>query len=38
MEKKAKLCYMDTDEFIVYRKTEEIHCDISQDIETRFDT
>ena len=31
---KAKLCYMDTDNFIVYKKREDIY----KDIETRFDT
>ena len=30
---KAKLCYMDTDSFIVYIKTE----DIAKDVEERFD-
>ena len=29
---KAKLCYMDTDNFIVYVKTE----DIAKDVETKF--
>ena len=33
-DKKAKLCYMDTDSFIVYLKTDVIY----KDIETRFDT
>ena len=32
--KNVKLCYMDTDGFIVYVKTE----DIAEDVETRFDT
>ena len=31
---KAKSCYMDTDSFIVYIKTD----DIAKDVETRFDT
>ena len=35
---KAKLCYMDTDSFIAYIKTEGIHSDISKDVETNFDT
>ena len=35
---KAKLCNTETDNFIVYIKTEDIHVDISKDIETRFDT
>ena len=34
---KAKLCYIDTDSFIVYLKTD-IHNDITEDVETRFDT
>ena len=35
---KAKLCYMDTDGFIVYLKTDDIYKDIAEDVETRFDT
>ena len=35
---RAKLCYMDTDSFIVYIKTEDIYIDIAKDFETRFDT
>ena len=35
---KSKLCYMDTDSFIVYKKkTDPIYKDIAKDIETRFD-
>ena len=34
---KAKLCYMDTDSFILYRKTTDIYKDITVDVETRFD-
>ena len=38
-KKKAKLCYMDTDNFIVYIKTEDIYKDdVAEDVETRFDT
>ena len=33
--KKAKLCFMDTDSFIVYIKTDDE--DIAEDDETRFD-
>ena len=29
---------MDTDSFIVYRKTDDIYKDIPEDVETRFDT
>ena len=35
---KVKLCYMDTDSFIVYIKTDDIYKDIAEDVETRFDT
>ena len=34
----AKLCYMDTDSFIVYVKTENIYIYIAEDAEERFDT
>ena len=37
-DEKAKLCYMDTDSFIIYVKTDDIYKDIAEDIETRFDT
>ena len=35
---KAKLCYIDTDRFIVYIETDDIYKDIADDVETRFDT
>ena len=35
---KAKLCYMDTDSFIVYIEVDDIYKDIAEDVETRFDT
>ena len=35
---KAKLCYMDTDNFIVHIKTEDVYKDISEDVEKRFST
>ena len=35
---KAKLCYMDTDSFIVHVKTGDIYRGIAEDVETRFDT
>ena len=35
---KSNLCYMDTDSFIVYIKTDDIYKDIAEDVETRFDT
>ena len=34
---KAKLCYIDTDSFIVYIKADDIYKNIAEDIETRFD-
>ena len=35
---KTKLCYIDTDSFIVYMKTDNIYKDIAEDVEPRFDT
>ena len=35
---KAKLCYIDTDSFIVHIKADDIYKDIAEDVETRFDT
>ena len=35
---KVKLCYMDTDSFIVYIKTDDIYKDIAEDVETRCET
>ena len=34
----AKFCYMDTDNFIFYVKTDDIYKDIAKNVETRFDT
>ena len=34
----VKLCYMDTDSFIMHIKTEDIYKDIANDVEKRFDT
>ena len=34
---KTKLCYMDIDSLILYRKTTDIYKDITVDVETRFD-
>ena len=34
----AKLCYMDTDSFIVDIKTNNIYKDIRKNVATRFDT
>ena len=36
-DQKSKLCYMDTDSFIVYIKTDDIYKDIPKDVENRFD-
>ena len=36
--KKSKLCFMDTDSFIIYIKIYDIYKDIAEDVETRFDT
>ena len=35
---KIKLCYMDTDSFILYIKTGDIYKDTAEYVETRFDT
>ena len=35
---RSKLCYINTDSFIVCIKTDDIYKDIAQDIETRFGT
>ena len=34
----VKLCYMDTDSFIMHIKTEDFSKDIADDVEKRFDT
>ena len=34
----SKLCYMDTDNFIVHLKTDNNYKDIAEDVEARFDT
>ena len=33
-----KLCYKDTDSFIMHIKTEDFYKDIASDVEKRFDT
>ena len=35
---KAKLCYMDTDSFVMHIKTEDFYKDIAGDVERWFDT
>ena len=34
----VKLCYMDTDSFIIHIKTKDFYKDIADDIEKRFET
>ena len=34
----VKLCYMDTDSFIMHIKTADFYKDIANDVEKRFDT
>ena len=34
----AKLCYMDTNTFIVCIETDDIYKDITEDVKTRFGT
>ena len=34
----AKLCYMDTDSFIINVKTEDVYEDIANNVEKKFDT
>ena len=34
----ARLCYMDTDSFIIYIKTEDVYKYIADDVEKKFDT
>ena len=35
---KARLCYMDTDSFVMYIKTEDFYKNIASDVEKWFDT
>ena len=37
-QEKAKLCYMDTDSFIIHIETEDFYKDIAEDIKKWFDT
>ena len=37
-QEKAKLCYMDTDSFIIHIKTEDFYKDIARDINKWYDT
>ena len=36
--RKAKMCYMNTDSFTVYIKTDDVYKDIAEDVENRFYT
>ena len=35
---RLKLCYMDTDSLVYHIKTEDFYADITDDVQTRFDT
>ena len=35
---KVKLCYMDTDSFLLYKKIDDIYKNIAKDVERKFDT
>ena len=35
---KIRLCYMDTDSFIIHIKTEDFYKDIADDVERMYDT
>ena len=35
---KVKLCYIDTDSFIIYIESDDIYKDIAEDVEARFET
>ena len=37
-EDRVKLCYMDTDSFVLNVRTEDFYKDISEDVKDRFDT
>ena len=37
-ENNARLCFMDTDSFIIHIKTKDVYEDIADDVEKRFDT
>ena len=36
MGKNAKLCYMDTDSFIVHVEADDIYKDIAEDVENKI--
>ena len=35
---RAKLCYMDTESFVIYIETEDFYKDIARDVKRWFDT
>ena len=35
---RAKLCYMDTDSFVIYIKTKDFYKDVANDVKRWFDT
>ena len=37
-QQNAKLCYMDTNSFIIHIETEDVYKDIADDVEKRSDT
>ena len=37
-EDRIRLCYMNTDSFIMHTKTEDFYKDIADDVETKYDT
>ena len=37
-QQNVRLCYMDTDSFIINIKTKNVYEDIADDVEKRFDT
>ena len=37
-QNKAKLCYIDTESFVIHIKTEDFYRDIASDVEKWFDT
>ena len=37
-KEKARLCYMDTDSFVMHIKTEDFYNDIADDVKRWFDT
>ena len=37
-EDKAKLCYTNTDSIIIHIKSEDTYCDLTEDVDKRFNT